>query len=447
VSVAAIRGAADALDALRSYQMSVDVVGVNLADLQPSTLDLAVRGTVTHANGFAMDALVGTRMREPDNSAAISGGGQYVAGNGYVWTIDNVSGMLEPSSRESVTASMRLVTPEGLAGRVIVPFAGGFQRVGTETHGGVQTVHYRASKRGVEAYVAAFNFGGTMTADLWIASAGGQLVGARIAGKTSHKNPSTGATIDDIALLAFEVTDPDSAANVVVLPVPPVADPVRPSGPPVDLKLEYQLEASNGTSPTSADLSAIGVALRTRLDISARPVKVDVVGQDRVVVTVCGTTHADEDRRLIVAPGALTVVALPATDYGTRTNPGGRALPTVGGAIDPALEPVAPAAGLGLSTAHVDPTTGRRGLAFRLGNKASDAFRAYATSHPGEYVAVVLDGVVLATLPIEGATANGNFIFTGDYTEAESHLLVRYLYRDPIPFLLRPTSDVEIPTN
>ena len=445
-SVAAITGAVAALAALRSYRMTVDVVGLSLGDLEPTPFDIGVRGTVTHTNGFAMDALVGTRMREGDGSAAISSGAQYVAGDGYVWATDNVSGVLEPSSRESLTASISALTPEGLAGRIVIPFAGGYQRVGTETHGGAKTVHYRASKRGAEAYAAAFHFKGTMTADLWIASAGGELAGARIAGTSSHKDPSSGRTVDDSVLVAFEVTDPDSADNIVVLPVAPVADPVRPTVPSVDLKLDYQVMPTNGTSPTPADLSVIGVALRYRLDISARPVKVDVVGQDRLVVTVCGTTRPDEDRRLIVAPGALNVVPLPAADYGTMTNAGGRALPAVGGPIDPALEPVAPAAGLGLTTAHVDPTTGRRGLALRLGNKASDAFGAYADAHPGEYVAVVLDGVVLTVLPIDGATAKGNFVFTGDYTEAESHLLASWLYRDPVAFELRPTGDVEIPT-
>jgi preprotein translocase subunit SecD len=354
--------------------------------------------------------------------------------------------VLEPSSNASVVSSIVLLTPEGLAGRVINPFAGGYRRTGIETHGGMKTVHYRAETGGAQAYAATFRFPGTVTADLWVAAARGELVGARIAGTSSHRDPSSGATVDDGVLIAFEVTDPDSATNVVALPATPVADPVRPTQPPVDLQLEYQVIPSNGANPTRKDLDAIGVALRTRLDVSARPVKVDVVGQDRLLVTVCGTTRPDADRRLIIAPGALTVVPLPAADYGTTTIAGGRALPSIGGSIDPALQPVAPAAGLGLTTAHVDPTTGQRGLAFRLGNQASDAFRTYAAAHPREYVAIVLDGVVLATPSIEGATAKGNFVFTGDYTEAETRLLASYLYRDPLPFELRPTSDVEIPT-
>jgi len=445
-AIAAIEDAAHALDALSSYRMTVDVVGMTVADLQPTPFDIGARGTVSHAGGFAMDALIGTRMREGDGSGAISGGAQYVAGNGYVWGTDNVSQVLEPSSDPSLTESILLLTPEGLAKRVVVPFSGGYRRVGTEQHGGVTTVHYRASAAGTKAYAEAFHFKGAMTADVWIASAGGELVGARIAGTASHKDPSSGRTVDDSVLVAFEVTDPNAAGNVVKLPTLPVADPVRASGPPVDLKLRYRVVPTNGTSPTAADLDGIGVTLRYRLAVPTRPVKVDTVGQDTVDVVICGTTLPDFDRRLMTAPGALTVVPLPVADYGTATSPGGRPLPAVGGTIDPALTPVAPAAGLGLTRAHVDPTTGRRGLAFALGNKGSDLFRTFAAGHPGEFVAIVLDGIVLATLPIEGATANGDFVFTGDYTEAETRLLASWLYRDPLPFELRPVSDVEIPT-
>jgi hypothetical protein len=64
-----------------------------------------------------------------------------------------------------------------------------------------------------------------------------------------------------------------------------------------------------------------------------------------------------------------------------------------------------------------------------------------------EFVAVVLDGTVLATIPIDARTARGHFVFTGDFTESESRLLASYLYRDPIPFELRPIEDVQIPAH
>ena len=442
---AAIARAVDALVALRSYAFTVDVVARDINRLEPSSLDFGLRGTVDHTNGFAVDALLGTRMRETNGTgASVSVTDRIVAGQGYVWVTDRISGVLEPAASEAIVAAYALLTPEGFAGRVVVPFAAGYRRVGTERHGGVMTEHYRRSAGGAKAYAAALQFDGDVKADLWIATDGGYLVAARIAGSGSHRDPSTGIEIDDGFLLAFDVTRPNDPANAVELPAIPVPDPVRPSQPPVDLQLEYQVLPSDGTEPTAADLDQIGVTLRTRLDVSVRPVKVDTPGSDRIVVTICGTSDPDGDRRLVAAPGALNVVPLPADEYGSVGAPGRTALPAAGDPIDPALPPVALAGGAGLTTAHVDPTTGRRGLAFRLGNQQTDAFLAHASAHPGEYVAVILDGIVLATVSIEGQTAKGNFVFTGDYTEAESRLLARLLYRSPIPFPLRLTDEIEV---
>jgi preprotein translocase subunit SecD len=290
-------------------------------------------------------------------------------------------------------------------------------------------------------------FKNDLTADVWIATGGDYLAGARVSGKASHADSSTGLEVDDGFLLAIDVSHVNDPGNVVTLPATPIPDPNRPTEPPVDLLLTYRILPKSGREPTSAELDAIGVALRTRLDVSARPVKVDIRGLNQVIVTVCGTTNPDADRRLITSGGAMTVVPLPGDRYGTTTDPGPEPLPAVGSPLDPALEPIAPPSGLSLTTPHVDPTTGQRGLAVRLSNQATEAFVAYAAKHPDEFVAIVLDGTVLATIPIDARTAKGHFVFTGDYTEAESRLLASYLYRDPIPFELQPIEDVQLPAS
>jgi hypothetical protein len=446
-SVSAIRNAAGRLATLGSYQFSVDVVGRDLGALGPSALDFGLRGTLSRANGLAVDTLIGTRMRETNGTgAAVSGSSRYVVGGGYLWATDNVSDVLEPIRAESTVSGILNLMPDAVAGRLVVPFAGGFKRIGTETHGGIRTVHFRASTRGAAAYAAALHFDGDIKADLWIASDGGHLAAATIEGTGGPLNPNGGPGAHDGLLLAFEVTNADDPGNTVELPVAPVADPVRPSGPPVDLQLVYQVMPTNGASPTPTDLDEIGVTLRYRLDVSARPVRVNVEGTDRLVVTICNTTHPQDDRRLVLARGALTVVPLPASDYGSTTKAGSKALPAVGGSIDPGLVSLAPAAGVGLTTAHVDPTTGRRGLAFLPSNQAADTVRQYAAAHRGEYIAVVLDGVVLAVLPIDEHVVKAHFAFTGDYTEAESHQLAQTVYRDPLPFELRPIEEIEVPS-
>ena len=443
----AITRAVDALAALGSYQFTVDTAGREVTQLAPTTVDLGMQGTIDQTHGLALDAVFGSRLREPDGSAAVTSGGyRIVAAGGYVWATDDVSGVLEPLANAVAFEGITLLTPEGFARRVVVPFAAGFRRLGPETHDGLATIHYRRSAAGERAYSDALHFDGDVSADLWIAADGRYLAAARIAGKGKQRDATSGVEYDDAFVLAFDVDKADDPGNVVQLPVLPVPDPVRPSLAPVDLRLEYQVPPASGVHPTPQDLDAIGVAIRVRLDISRRPVKVDTLEPDRVGVTICGSTDPDADRRLILAHGGLTVVPLPPGTYGTAASPGGTALPAAGTQIDPSLPPIAPPSRAGMTTVHVDPLTGRRGLAIHLSNEATDAFLAFASSHQGDYVALVLDGAILGTMPIDGRTRNGNFVFTGDYTEAETRLMASYLYQDPIRFDLQPTADIEVPS-
>ena len=442
-----ITHAVDALAGLTSYRFSVEVVGRDLLTLHASTFDFAVEGTVDRSHGLAIDAVMGSRMREPDGSAAISSGGHQVkVGGGYAWETDNVSGDLQPMRDRATEETVQLLTPEGSASRYIIPFAGGYHRIGSERHAGVATQHYEASRMGEAAYARTMDFDGPLTADVWIADDGGHLVAARVSGKATRVDPTSKRTVDDGFSLAFEVSHANDAGNAVSLPVQPVPDPPRPRHAPVDLLLTYEI-APGGRVPTAAELDQVGVTLRTRLGVSVRPIKVDFVGLTQVVVTICGTTTPDADRRLASSRGALTVVPLPRDRYGVSTAPGPTPLPPPGSELDPALAPVAPPSRLGLTTAYVDPATGKRGLAFYLGNKAADAFRVYAADHRDEFVAVALDGIVMATMPIDARTAKGSFVFTGDYTEAESRTLASSLYTDPIPFELQLVEDVEVPAS
>lgn len=46
-----------------------------------------------------------------------------------------------------------------------------------------------------------------------------------------------------------------------------------------------------------------------------------------------------------------------------------------------------------------------------------------------------------------GESLTGHFAFTGDYTEAETRVLVLSLYKDPLRFLLQKIRDVEVPAH
>jgi preprotein translocase subunit SecD len=126
--------------------------------------------------------------------------------------------------------------------------------------------------------------------------------------------------------------------------------------------------------------------------------------------------------------------------------PGPAPLPQPGDLLDPSLTPFAPAAGVGLATSHVDPITGRRGVAFVLPGGSQDAFRSFATARPREYVAIVRDGIVLGVNAIEDRIAHGIFTFTGDYTEGEVREMVSSFEAGPQVVDIRLDRVLEVPT-
>ena len=110
----AITRAVDELGALGSYQFTVDIAGREITQLAPTTIDLGMQGTIDQTNGLALDAVFGTRLREPDGSAAVtSGGSRIVAGGGYVWGTDNVSGVLEPLADAATVEGIKLADARG----------------------------------------------------------------------------------------------------------------------------------------------------------------------------------------------------------------------------------------------------------------------------------------------------------------------------------------------
>ncbi len=443
----ALRTAIAGLKALGSYRFVGGMAGRGPDLSQPSSMDFGLSGTLSRTGGLALDAQLATRMREFDNSAGITAGSRLLFGDGWAWTLSNVSDQMEPTPATSIGPVLEALTPEGLADRLVLPFAGGFRRAGIEVHDGVMSVRYEVTPGGVEAYAAATNLSGKIKANVWVARDGGYLVGFHIEGSGTMPAASAGGASEDGFLFQVDISHVNDRANVITLPALPKPDPPRPAHAPMDLDLVYRVLPEGGKAPTAMDLSEMAVTLRTRLDVGERAVSVQYQLPDRIEVVVCNTTEPGSDRSLVAAPGRLEIVPLPRQQYGAAGSPGPRTLPRPGDSIDPGLPAVAPAARVGLASPHVDPKTGLWGVAFRLGNAADEAFRTYAKAHPGEYVAVVLDGKVLATLELSGPVADGAIAFTGDYTASEARRFASWLYRDPLPFPLEAETLVEIPAS
>ena len=76
-----------------------------------------------------------------------------------------------------------LLMPAGVAERAVLPFAGGYERVGAARHGGRDTIRYRATAAGREAYAAVIGVAQIWSANLWIDERDGFLVGAEVRAK------------------------------------------------------------------------------------------------------------------------------------------------------------------------------------------------------------------------------------------------------------------------
>jgi hypothetical protein len=326
--------------------------------------------------------------------------------------------------------------PDAIAERAIKPFAGGFVRANDEERNGVSAVRYDLTESGRAAYAAATALKGQINGSVWIAKSGGYLVSASIKGEGDPVPQPSGGSWQDGFTLQLDITRANDPLNVVEAPVLPQPDATTPAGNPVDLRLEFDVLPAGATAPTAEDAAQIANSMRRRLDTDHRPIWVEENGT-RLTVIDCRTTTADGDRQLAVTPGLLSVVPLPPGDFGTLPAPGPTGLPVAGASIDPNLIALPYPGRAGSIHPHVDPSTGRRGLALTLDNRAANGFREWSAAHTNEFFAVVLDGSILSVLSVEGRSAEGRFVFTGPYTSEDVAQLVRELESTPLAFPLK----------
>jgi hypothetical protein len=201
---AAIEEAIAAIDALDAYRTEVELIGRDLFDVRrDSHLDMGMRATVDRDPVQAFDALVGFRMVESDDSAAISSGYRVVRIDDEEWSVeqDKVEAV-DPANSSAQT--VMLLLPDETAARMILPFAGGYERIGADQRADVATTHYGLTEAGKEAYAAVTGLPGEWTGDLWIAADGGYLVEARL----TARRPDPEAPGRDISY-SVVVTDAD----------------------------------------------------------------------------------------------------------------------------------------------------------------------------------------------------------------------------------------------
>lgn len=180
--VAEIAAAVEQFDALAAYRFRGGVSGRTIVDLAGSGLNFGVEATAARRDVDAVDALIAFQMVEFDGAAGITSTERYVIIGDAAWSVRASEAESMPS--DSIRGFVELLMPRGIADRTLVPFAGGFQRVGSEAHNGTPAVHFKLTRAGEEAYAAVTGVDGTWAGDLWIAEAG-YVAGFRVHGEAA----------------------------------------------------------------------------------------------------------------------------------------------------------------------------------------------------------------------------------------------------------------------
>ncbi|OGO53535.1 MAG: hypothetical protein A2Z32_08700 [Chloroflexi bacterium RBG_16_69_14] len=138
-----------------------------------------MRGSLVQQPALAIDAVIGTQMVEFGGAAGISSSQRFVLIGDTIWAPRSGESP-KPEPVANSLESLRMLLPDGVAERLIVPYAAGFERVGLEQRNGVGAIHYRLTAQGAHVYATATSCDGIWTGDLWIAEGDGYLAAADV---------------------------------------------------------------------------------------------------------------------------------------------------------------------------------------------------------------------------------------------------------------------------
>ena len=202
-------------------------------------------------------------------------------------------------------------------------------------------------------------------------------------------------------------------------------------------RVEYQAQPKDGRIPGPGDLATIRDIIERRVNSTgvSEPV-VQTQGTDRVVVELPGVTNKDEIEKLVGQTGRLDFVPLPASVYGTSTNPG----PQQAAEGQPLPTPEKPLFS-GDQIESANPSTdqnGQRAVGFALKSTGAKLFSEYTSAHVNEFFAIVLDNVVVSAPRIESPITTGSGIITGGgiggFVAKDMNNLVTILRYGSLPF-------------
>ncbi len=223
--------------------------------------------------------------------------------------------------------------------------------------------------------------------------------------------------------------------------------------------LEADVPADQALTPEQMD-AARGVVERRVNGLGVAEPLVQVQGGRRIVVEIPGITNPDAAIATLQQTGLLEFVIIPAgqnppaegstvstfcpnalaIDCGNPTQ-AGPAPTSVTDTTTAGQTYVTLMTGAALTGANVD---GKVGIAFQLGPQGTTVFATHTTNNIGNFLAIVLDKVVISAPVINGAITGGTGVISGNFDLDSANRLALQLKYGSLPVPLRVAQQSEV---
>ena len=203
----AFEGATSALDALDSYEFSVEIASTTTTAGVETQSRTVMTGVVVNRP----DKASSLQMDEYDDSGTISSTTGIVIIGDASWVRSDASGPWEaiPLAQASLFAqSFAAFRPEKLFGVYFAAVGNDFTNAGTETKNGIPSTHYKGGEGIGSVFAAIAQFQGTWTSDVWLATDGNYLVHSEAVGQGTSDG-DTGSF-----RMTVDITKPNAAGPI-----------------------------------------------------------------------------------------------------------------------------------------------------------------------------------------------------------------------------------------
>jgi len=212
----------------------------------------------------------------------------------------------------------------------------------------------------------------------------------------------------------------------------------------------YQLTPAIGQQITAAEFDSTVAIMQARLSaMGITTATVEKLPPDRVSVHVVGDVQVDpvpgnvmSVRGFLNSTYRLEFVPLPPETYGTSAGAGPVAVPGRGYALEGSLPALLSGSDVDPSgvAAGIDPGSDGWALTVHFKSQAAATFKTWTETHINEYLAIVMDGTVLAAPYIRAQVSDGAMTVSGGFTEADARWLADVMRIGPLPVPVQEAS-------